>query len=293
MISLMGASGNVGSKVADLLLQGGQEVRGFGRSAERLEPFRRRGAEVVVGDAINPDDLQALFKGAVAALVVLPDNVADPNYASNRSKMSHAITQALRNQRVGHVVMASSLGANRERGVGPVNGLHELEALLFGLQGTHVLSLRAALHMEQNLLPVIPLIQAQGMNAGVFRADLRFPLIACVDIAQRIAPHLARRDFTGYSVETVLGPSDVTMEETTRAIADALAIPGVRYVQVPPEGAKAALQGLGISEEFASLLVEMQVAANEGLFAEVMRTPESTTPTRIDDFLKIALTPGS
>jgi uncharacterized protein YbjT (DUF2867 family) len=95
MIAVMGASGNVGSKVTELLLQGGQDVRVFGRSAERLEPFVPRGAEVVVGDAIILDDLQVLFKGAVAALVVLPDNVADPHYVSNRSEMSRAITQAL------------------------------------------------------------------------------------------------------------------------------------------------------------------------------------------------------
>lgn len=78
MISVMGASGNVGSKVADLLLREEQDVRVFGRSAERLEAFGHRGAEVVVGDAIYVDDLQMLFRGAGAALVVLPEDVTDP-----------------------------------------------------------------------------------------------------------------------------------------------------------------------------------------------------------------------
>jgi uncharacterized protein YbjT (DUF2867 family) len=289
MIAVMGASGNVGGKVADLLLQRGQDVRVFGRSAERLEPLGRRGAQIVVGDVLNLEDLQALFKDVAAALVVLPDNVADPHYASNRSKMARAITHALREQAMGHVVMASSLGAERERGVGPVNTLHELEELLFGLDGTAVLSNRAALHMEQNLLSAVPMIQEQGINGGVFRADLRFPLIATVDIAERAARHLLHRDFSGHTVETVLGPKDVTMEEATHALGDALGIPDVRYVQFPPEGAKAALQGIGMSEEFASLLVEMQVAANEGLFDDVSRTPDSTTPTRIEDFLRTAL----
>src|SRR6266540_5585617 len=144
MIAVMGASGNVGIKVADLLLQGKHDVRVFGRSAERLEPYGREGAEVVVGDAINLDDLQVLFKGAVAALVVLPDNVVDPHYVSNRSEMSRAITRALREEHVGHVLLASSIGADRDRGVGPVAGLHEIEGLLFGLTDASVLSLRAA-----------------------------------------------------------------------------------------------------------------------------------------------------
>ena len=55
MIAIIGASGNLGSKVADLLLQDGQDVRVFGRSAERLEPLGGRGAEIVVGDAIRAE----------------------------------------------------------------------------------------------------------------------------------------------------------------------------------------------------------------------------------------------
>jgi uncharacterized protein YbjT (DUF2867 family) len=286
---VMGASGNVGSKTADRLLEQGEQVRVFGRSAERLEPLRQRGAEVVVGDALSVDDLQALFRDADVALVVLPDNVADPDYASNRSKMSRAIVQALSDQRLGHVVMASSLGAERERGVGPVNTLHELEERLFALPDANVLSNRAALHMEQNFLPAIPLIQAQGINATAFRADLRMPMIATVDIAERAAMHLARRDFSGKGVEVVLGPEDLTMEEATHAVAEAIGVSQVRYLQLPSDATKAALQGAGMSEAFASLLVEMQVTANDGLFDEVVRTPESTTPTTIRDFLRSAV----
>jgi uncharacterized protein YbjT (DUF2867 family) len=289
MIAVLGASGNVGSKTADRLLADGQDVRVFGRSAERLEALGRRGAEVVVGDAANIEDLHQLFSRVDAALVVLPDNVADPEYASNRSTMSHAIVQALADQRVGHVVMASSLGAERERGVGPVNTLHELEELLFGLEGTNVLSNRAALHMEQNLLAAVPLVQTQRINATAFRAALKMPMIATVDIAERAASHLARRDFSGHGVETVLGPEDVTMEEATQALGDAIGVPDVRYIELAPEAAMGALQGVGMSYQFASLLVEMQVTANEGLFDEVVRTAESTTPTTIHDFLKGAM----
>jgi len=285
MISVMGASGNVGSKVTDLLLQGSQDVRVFGRSAERLEPLGRRGAEVVVGDAINLDDLQVLFKGAVAALVVLPDNVADPHYVSNRSEMSRAITQALREEHVGHILMASSIGADRDQGVGPVAGLHELEELLFGLEDANVLSLRAAWHME-NLLANIPLIREQKINGSGISGDHRFPMIATVDIADNAAQHLRRRDFTGHTVETILGPEDLSMSEATRMLGAALGISDLPYVEFPPEGVKAALQGIGMSEEFASLLVESQMAINEDRVLDgVERTAETNTPTRLEEFL--------
>ena len=286
MIAVMGASGNVGSKATDLLLDQDRDVRVFGRSAERLEAFGRRGAEVVVGNAINLDDLQMLFRNAEAALVVLPDDVTDPHNVSNRSQMSLAITQALRDQHVGHVVLASSIGANRDRGVGPVTGLHELEELVFALEDANVLSLRAAWHME-NLLASLPMIQEQKINGSAIRGDHRFPMIATVDVAERAAQHLLHSDFAGHTVETILGPEDVSMNEVTRALGAALGIPDLPYVKFPPEGVKAALQGIGMSEEFASLLVESQIAINEDRVMDgVERTAETTTPTPLDAFLK-------
>jgi uncharacterized protein YbjT (DUF2867 family) len=289
MIAVMGASGNVGGKVADRLLRAGEQVRVFGRSAERLEPLGVRGAEVVVGDAGNVGDLQMLFKDVLGALLVLPDSVADPTYTANRSEMSRAISQALREQRVGHVVLASSVGADHDRGVGQVGGLHQLEQLLFGLEEANVLSLRAAWHME-NLLAAVPMAREQRVNGSAVRGDLRIPMIATVDIADRAAAQLLRRDFEGQSVETVLGPEDVSMEEATRALGAALGIPDLPYVQFPPESVKAALQGIGMSEEFASLLVESQIAINEGRMLQgVERTPAATTRTRLEDFLRQAL----
>jgi uncharacterized protein YbjT (DUF2867 family) len=290
MIAVMGASGNVGSKVTDLLLDQERDVRAFGRSAERLEAFGRRGAEVVVGNAINMDDLQTLFKDAEAALVVLPDDVTDPHFVSNRSAMSRAITQTLRDQHVGHVVLASSIGANRDRGVGPVAGLHEIEELLFGLEGTNVLSLRAAWHME-NLLASLPMIQNHTINGSAIRGDHRFPMIATVDVAERAAQHLLHSDFAGHTVEAILGPEDVSMNEVTRALGAALGIPDLPYVEFPPEGVKMALQGIGMSEEAASLVVESQIAINEDRVLDgVERTAETTTPTRLDAFLRGAMT---
>jgi uncharacterized protein YbjT (DUF2867 family) len=288
MISVMGASGNVGSKVADRLLQEGRDVRVFGRSAERLGQFAGR-AEITVGDAIQLSDLQALFKDAESALVVLPDSYTDPRYASNRSTMSRAITQALGDQRVGHVVMASSLGAEQDHGVGQVVGLHELEELLFGLDETDVLALRAAWHME-NLLGSVPMVREQKMNGSVVRGDLKFPMAACTDIAEVAARHLLQPDFTGHAVKTVLGPEDRSMNEATRVLGEALGIPDLPYIEFPPEGVKAALtSGMGWSEEFASLLVESQIAINENLIVSGERTAENTTPTRLEDFLGSAL----
>jgi hypothetical protein len=67
-------------------------------------------------------------------------------------------------------------------------------------------------------------------------------------------------------------------------------VPDLPYVEFPPDGVKGALVQAGMSDQVAGLLVDMQLALNEGRFSEgVARAPESTTPTRIDDFLSQAL----
>ena len=52
----------------------------------------------------------------------------------------------------------------------------------------------------------------------------------------------------------------------------------------------AVLIGAGMSEEAASLIVEMQLAVSEGRFFDgVTRTAETTTPTVLQDFLNDSL----
>ena len=50
MYVIMGATGNIGSKLANILLDKGEKVKVIGRSAERLQPFVDHGAEAAVGD---------------------------------------------------------------------------------------------------------------------------------------------------------------------------------------------------------------------------------------------------
>jgi uncharacterized protein YbjT (DUF2867 family) len=288
MITVMGAAGNVGSKVTDQLLRQSEEVRVF-EHERKLEEFRERGAEVVTGDAINVKDLESLFKDAVAALVLLPENLADPQFVATRSKMSRAIAGALRETRVSHVVALSAVGVDQENVAGPPAGLREYEERLFELEGINVLVLRSAFHMD-NLLANLPLIQSQKINGSVIKGDLKFPMIATQDVAREAAERLARRDFAGHQAKLLLGPEDVSMREATRALGSLLGLPELPYVEFPPADMKGALLAAGMSEEAASLLVDMQLAINEGRpFEGVQRTAEATTPTRLEEYLKNAL----
>jgi uncharacterized protein YbjT (DUF2867 family) len=288
MIAVMGAAGNVGGKVADRLLRGEQRVRVLAHH-RRLDGLAGRGAEVVTGDAVDPDGLRALLEGAEAALVVLPENYADPEFVANRSRMSAAIADALAASRVGHVVVLSTVGAGLADAIGPPAGLRELEQRLSRLDGRNVLVLRSGFYME-NLLASLPMIQSQGVNGSAIGGDVAIPMVATRDVAGEAAARLLRRDFTGHQVKLLLGPEDVTMPAATRAIGERLGLPDLPYVQFPADAVRAALAGAGMSEQAASLMVDMQQAMNQGWpFVGVRRTSEETTPTTLETFLKETL----
>jgi uncharacterized protein YbjT (DUF2867 family) len=288
MISVMGAAGNVGGRVADLLLNAGEKVRALEHRRE-LTDLRERGADVIQGDAMSVEDLRALFDGAVAALVLLPENVADSRFVENRAAMSRTIRDALSAAAVGHVVALSSVGAARADAPGPPGGLYGFERDLAELDDANILVVRSAAYMDY-LLAALPMIQAQEVNGSAVRADVRFPMVATQDVAREAAERLRKRDFTGHQVKLLLGPEDVTMADATRAIGARIGRPNLPYVEFPPDGVKGALIRAGMSEQVAGLIVDMQLAVNEGsYFVGVTRTVESTTSTRLEDFLGQAL----
>jgi uncharacterized protein YbjT (DUF2867 family) len=285
MIAVTGAAGNVGSKVADLLLDDDQPVRAM-EHRRPLEALGRRGAEIVTGDLADPGDLGLVLKDAEAALVVLPDVVTDPAFTATRSRMARAIADAIGRSRVAHVVVVSTLDAGREDAAGQAAGLRELEQLLAGLSDREVLVLRSPFYME-NLLAGVPLIRAQGINGSAVDPDLPLPMIATRDVAAEAAARLARRDFTGPGIRVLVGPEDVSLRTATLALGRRLGLGEVPYVQFPPADVAGALAGAGLSPDAAAAMVELQLGLNaRGSFADVRRAADVVGPTRLERFLE-------
>ncbi len=294
MIAVMGAAGNVGGRVASLLLDAGEPVRVL-EHRRSLAELRERGADVVAGDALDADALMTLFDGADAALVLLPEDVTDADFVEHRRAMSRAIRDALARAGVPTVVVLSTVGADRDDIPGPPRGLYDFERDL-GELDANVLALRSATYMDY-LLAAVPMIRAQGVNGGAIAPDVPIPMVATRDVAEEAAERLRKQDVEGHGVAVLLGPEDVTMAGATRAIGARLGMPDLPYIQFPPDDVRAALQGSGMSEQVAGLLVDLQLGLNDGRFFEGLeRTSESTMRTRFEDFLRIALPdegPGS
>jgi uncharacterized protein YbjT (DUF2867 family) len=290
MITVMGATGHVGGRIAELLLESGEKVRALGRSVEKLAGVASKGAKVLTGDAGDAMFLTEAIRGADAAFGLLPPDVHATDYRRQQDKQGEAMVAAIRDSGLRYVVFLSSVGADLAEGTGPIAGLHGQEERLRRLSGVNVLILRPAYFFE-NFFDTLGLIKHQGINGGPIAPDLSFPMIATRDIADVAARALRQRDWRGVVVRELLGERDLTFAEATRIIGARIGKPDLAYVQFPYADFTASLVQMGISPSVAGLYTEMARAINDGrVKSQEGRRPENTTPTRFEAFADMALT---
>jgi uncharacterized protein YbjT (DUF2867 family) len=287
MYAITGATGNIGSKVADILLARGEKVRLISRDAARLQRYVEKGAEPAVGDLTDAKFLTDTFAGVKAVFAMIPPNYGATDFRSYQNNVGASIAIALGNAGVTHVVNLSSQGAELPRGTGPIAGLHDQEERLNRLREVNVLHLRCTYFME-NLLVNVPLIHEKGFAGSAVKGDLKFAMIATKDIAYRVAGHLVARDFSGKSTRDLLGERDLTLQEAFTIIGRRIGISDLKYVRFTYEDAAKAMIDMGISPDVSSLFIEMSKALNSSLFAvNRPRTIENSTPTSIEEFSEI------
>jgi len=284
MYAITGATGNIGSKVAEILLGKGEKVLVIGRDAGRLQQFVKKGAEAAVGDLKDPAFLTGAFTGVTAVFAMIPPNFTAVDFRAYQNEIGNSIATGINNAGVKFVVNLSSQGAELPAKTGPIVGLHDQEERLNRLTGVNVLHLRCTYFME-NLLMNVPLINQFGFAGSAVRGDQKFAMIATRDIGARVAGHLVRRDFRGKVVKDLLGQRDVTLEEAIAVIGRKIGHPELKYVQFTYDDATKGMIESGISPDMAGLYIEMSKALNDGLFAvNRPRTAENTTSTTIEKF---------
>jgi uncharacterized protein YbjT (DUF2867 family) len=284
MITVMGATGNVGRQIVHLLLEAGEPVRAAGRNPRVLAELAAAGAEPRAGDAADAAFLTEAFRGADAVHTMLPYSTAAPDFRAEQARLGEAIVAAIRDSGVGKVVALSSLGAELPAGTGFIAAsLHPQEQRLRALEGVDVLFLRPTLFFE-SLVAAVDVVEATGVNADVIDPDIARPMVSTRDVAEAAAVALRSRDWSGGEVRELLGPRDLTYTEATRIIGAAIGRPDLPYVQLPGDEMAAALVQAGFAPDTAALHVEMGNAISAGtIVPHEGRTPLNTTRTRFED----------
>jgi uncharacterized protein YbjT (DUF2867 family) len=279
MYVVTGATGHTGDVVATTLLKKGETVRVIGRSAERLKKLAAEGAEPFAADLTDVSSITKAFAGAKGVYVMMPPNLASPDFRAFQNRVAEAIAAGIKASGVTHAVTLSSIGADKSEKTGPVIGLHYLEQQLNRIDGLNVLHLRAGYFME-NTLAQIGIIQKMGITVGPLRADLKLPMIATRDIGEAAANALLTLNFNQKQTCELLGQRDISMSEVAQIIGKAIGKADLRYVQAPDEQVRPALIQIGMSPNMADLILEMSAALNSGhMRALEPRSAQNTTPT--------------
>lgn len=283
-IVIIGATGTVGSKVAEILINEGHLVKLITRNPGKLQLLQNRGAEIVEGDVNNVEILTESFKNADSAFLILPDNAKAENTRAYQRQITGNFIEAIEKSGIKHIVNMSSLGSHMHEGNGMMAGTGEQEVRLNQLKDVNVVHIRSAYFME-NFLRTIALVKGKGINGTAADGDHAIPMVATQDIAKVIAAHLANIDFTGKSVRPVMGPRDYTYREFTTVIGKGIGNPGLPYVQIPVEQAKQIFLGNGFSEDFVNNLLGMAVAIRQGFMNYQQRDDSATTDTTAEEFV--------
>jgi len=106
-IAVVGASGNIGSRVAASLASGGKQVRAITRTPNAGP----EGVEVHAADLTNLDEAVAALEGASAVYLTPPEGGDDPE--GLELSVSNNVIEAATKHGIDHVVMHTAVNADR------------------------------------------------------------------------------------------------------------------------------------------------------------------------------------
>lgn len=287
---LIGATGKVGRQVAELLLGTDTHLTLVARGAERLEPFRQRGATVAALSVTETARLTELLCGADAVLTMIASNPLAEDFLADQRAQARSQAAAIQASGIRYVVNLSSVGCHVKEGNGVIQGLSELEVLLDAIPDLNVLHVRPSFYME-NILYALELIRHQGIYGMSIRPEVAFPLIATRDVAAYIVQRLQALDFSGSSIQPLLGPQDYTLPQLAEAVGQSIGR-DVPYIPFSVEDFVAGIRQSGATPDYANRFAELMVATDRGLLNYHPRTLQNTTPTTLKTFAETVFAPA-
>lgn len=285
--TITGGTGKTGRNIALGLLEKGHKVRIVCRHPENAKELKEKGAELFSGDTRDESFLKKAFSGSDAIYALLPIDMQAADYTVNQVAHATAIRNAAVDAGVKYAVTLSSVGAHLDSGNGVVLGLHKMEELFNEVPEMNVKHLRAAYFME-NTLRQIGAIRQKGVMAGPENGRIKFAMVAAQDISDVALKYLLYIDFSGKSVDEVLGQRDISYDEIAHIYGREIGIPGLKYIQLPEDEFISSMLKMGAGKSATGKFYEFTRLINEGKVSGFYtRTAANTTPTSVEDFTKV------
>lgn len=268
-----GSIGAVGNTVTSLLLDKGLAVRAMvHRDDERAQALREQGAEVVVGDLLNIEDMHRIIRGCGTmyfGMSVSKDYLeATVNVAA---VAKHLGVDAFVNMSQ----MTVSQMSITETTDSPQQKFHWLAEQVLEWSGLPLINVRPTVFMDGFFLKFsAPSIKAHSQIRVPFGQGETSP-VAASDVAKAVATLLADPAPHIGSTYHLTGPECKDMSYYAQVFTDALGRP-IEYVDVPVETWREAMKGAGLSEHVLDHLSTMGNLHRAGRYARMT-----------DDFAKL------
>ena len=288
-IAVTTPTGNVGSKLSNLLLDRGAEVTLIARHPGKVNALVARGARVVAGEHDNSSVLEDAVRDANALFWVNPTNYTSRDPLGDARRFANAAANVIPKHPELRLVQLSSVGAQLPSGTGPIVGLHYAENK-FRSVAKNFVALRANYFME-NILTSLPTILSDGNIYTSNSGSVTTPQIATRDIAA-IAAEVLLSGANGQRVIDLAGPEDISFDYCAEVIGGELGQP-VRVVTIPGEKLKVGLVQAGLSSQLADLLVEIQASFERGMPHELVGDEKRVGKTPYPQFVREAVVPAA
>lgn len=281
-ILVTGASGHLGRRVVELLLEAGAPAVAGSRSPEKLGDLVARGAEARAVDFDAPEGLVAAFQGVERLLIVSTDALGTPGL---RLKQHLAAVAAAKEAGVKHLYYTSMPQPEAPSPI-PFAPDHEGTEAALKASGLTWTVLGNAWYFE-NLLGAWTGAVASGRWFVATGAGTT-PYVSREDCAQAAAAALLKPEAVANRKVEVNGPEDLSAEAIAQALSEVVGRP-VAAVQVSDEALVQGMIQAGVPEAWAPFWLSFDVNAREGRSGRASGEVEALTgraPQRLRAFFE-------
>jgi NAD(P)H dehydrogenase (quinone) len=281
-----GQLGAVGRTVTGLLLDRGLPVRAMvRRDDERAAALRTAGAEVVVGDLLEPADVYRAVSGCRRVYFGMSVSAA---YLEAAVIMAAVVKEVGVNALVNMSQMTVSQMSIQNTTPSHQQRQHWLSEQALAWSGLPVVTIRPTMFLETFISLAGPSVRERGRIELPFGRGKTSP-VAAADVAEVIAavltdtgPHLGR-------IYELTGPRSQDMHAVAREFSDALGRE-VTYSDISPEDWERELKRAGLPEHLTSHLVTMGELHRAGRYdrlADGVREVTGRPATSVREFVSL------
>jgi uncharacterized protein YbjT (DUF2867 family) len=289
-IVIAAASGNIGRRTAEKVIQAGAETVLLARNPEKLADLVAKGAIVY---PISSDDAQGLIEvtqHADALFWLTPPKLDVPNMRDWYLHTATAGANAVRANNIPRVVNISSIGAGAKPNLGTVSFSGDVESI-FNETRANVVHLRPGYFME-NFLMQVEAIGHERVVRFPYPSDHDIPWISTDDIGDVAARYLLDRHWAGQWTRNLMGADEnLTLLETAAILSQVLGYK-VTFDRVSIELLQQQFAAMGATADVQREMGDLfrALGDSDGVYATA-RTTEAVTPTTFEQFVKHKLLP--